>query len=121
MTMAEMEAELHLLITAGSETVATVLSGTINYPCQNPALLKTLANEVRSAVSVEADLTVANLSQLHYLTGVLKEGLRIVCPTPISFPRIAPSTGASICGYWVPGHVSLIHLFVSPFRCTPAG
>ncbi|MCJ1348473.1 hypothetical protein MMC31_006705 [Peltigera leucophlebia] len=104
MTMAEMEAELHLVIIAGSETVATVLSGTLNYLCKNPTVLKTLANEVRSAVSVEADLTIANLSQLPYLTGVLKESLRIVSPTPISFPRIVPSKGASILGYWVPGH-----------------
>lgn len=33
MTMAEMEADLHLLVIAGRETVATVLSGTINYLC----------------------------------------------------------------------------------------
>lgn len=35
MTMAEMEADLHLLIIGGSKTVATVLSGTINFLCQN--------------------------------------------------------------------------------------
>ena len=112
MTMAEMEADLHLLVVAGSETIATTLSGTINYLCRNPAVLKTLADEVRGAVTVEADLTIANLSKLPYLTAVLKEGLRISSPTPISFPRIVPSEGASILGYWVPGGVSLIHFYV---------
>ena len=113
MTMEEMEGELHLLVIAGSETVATALSGTINYLCQNPAVLKTLTDEIRSAVFVEADLSISNLSKLPYLTGVLKEGLRIGCPTPVSFPRVVPSKGASIFGYWVPGGVSLIQLFVS--------
>ena len=110
MTMEEMETDLHLLVVAGSETVATVLSGTINYLCQNSAVRKKLADEVRSAAPVEADLTMANLSKLPYLTAVLKECLRIGSPTPLSFRRIVPSTGASILGYWVPGRVSLIHL-----------
>lgn len=121
MTIAEMEANLHILVIAGSETVATVLSGTINYLCQNPAVLKTLVDEVRSAVSVEADLTIANLRELAYLTAVLKEGLRIVAPTPISFPRIVPSKGAWISGYWVPGRVSLIQPLYLSFSCSPAG
>ena len=119
MTMAEMEANLHLLLLAGSDTVATTLSGTINYLCQNPAMLKMLADEVRSAANVEADLTTANLCQLPYLTGVLKEGLRIVSPGTIPLPRIVPAEGASIFGYWVPGRVSLIHHFVSLSNAHP--
>lgn len=111
-TMAEMEANLRLLVLAGSETIATTLSGTINYLCRNPAVLKTLTDEVRSAAPIKADLTMANLSQLPYLTGVLKEGLRLVSPIPYSLPRTVPAEGAFIAGYWVPGHVSLIHLFV---------
>lgn len=68
MTLAEMEANLHLIIIAGSETVATMLSGTINYLCQNTSVLKTLADEVRSAVHHKTDLTLATLSKLPYLT-----------------------------------------------------
>lgn len=119
MTMAEMEADLHLLAIAGSETVATAISGTMNYLCQNPAALKTLADEVRSAVSAEADLNIANVSRLPYLTAVLKEGLRIGAPAPFSFPRVVPLKGASIHGYWVPGRVSLIHPFVILFTAQP--
>lgn len=49
MILAEMEADLlHILVKAGSETVSIVLSCTINYLCQNSAVLKTLADEVRS-------------------------------------------------------------------------
>ena len=64
MTLAEMEANLHLIIIAGSQTVATMLSGTINYLCQNTSVLKTLADEVRSAVHHKTDLTLATLSKL---------------------------------------------------------
>ena len=117
MTMAEMEANLHLLVVAGSETVATLLSGTINYLCRNPTVLQTLADEVRSAAPIKTNLTMANLSQLPYLTAVLKECLRIVSPGPSSFPRTVPAEGAFIDGYLVPGRVSLIQLFCLSFRC----
>lgn len=113
MTLAEIEANFHIIVMAGSETVATALSGTINYLCQNAAVLKTLTDEVRSAVPQAADLTLANLSQLPILTSVLKEGLRVVSPVPIGLPRIVPAGGAFIDDYWIPGRVSLIHTFVS--------
>lgn len=119
MTLAEIEFTLHLLVIAGSETISTMLSGTINYLCQNPTMLKTLADEVRRAAPTKADLTMANLSQLPYLTAVLKEGLRIVSPVQLSFPRSVPPEGAFINGYWVPGRVSLIHLVASPSASHP--
>lgn len=119
MTLAELEVTLHHLVIAGSETISTMLSGTINYLCQNPTMLKTLADEVRRAAPLKADLTMANLSQLPYLTAVLKEGLRIVSPVQLSFPRTVPPEGAFINGYWVPGRVSLIHLFASPSASHP--
>lgn len=78
----------------------------------NTPPLKKLTEEVRTAVQHKEDLTLAKLGKLPYLTGVLKEGLRIVSPSPVSLPRIVPAEGISIDGYWVPGHVSLIHLFL---------
>lgn len=98
-------------VIAGRETVATVLSATINYLCQNLALLRTMADEIWSAVFVEADPTMGILSQLPYLTAVLKECLCICSPTPPSFPRVVPSNDALGC--WLPGGASLIHLFAS--------
>lgn len=113
MTTAEVEGSLPLMVIGAGETIATTLCGTINFLCQNPAGLKKLTEEVRTAVHHREDLTLAKLGKLPYLTGVLKEGLRIISPSPVSLPRIVPAEGISIDGYWVPGHVSLIHLFVS--------
>lgn len=94
-----MEADLHILDKAGSETVANILSCAINYQCQNPAVLKNLADEIRGAVVVEADRTIGILSQLPYLTTVMKESLRICFPTVLSFPRVVPSKCAFI--FWL--------------------
>lgn len=110
MSLAEVEANLQLIIIAGSETVAKMLPGTMNYLCQNVNVLKTLTDEVRSAANHKTDLNLAILSKLPYLTAVLKEGLRIVSPAPTSFPRVVPAGGAFIDGNWVPDRVSLIRL-----------
>lgn len=106
MTLPEMVETFQFIVAASSETVATMLAGTINCLCQNPAVLNKLANEVRSAVLCPADLTLANLSQLPYLTAVLKEGLRVIALGPFAFPRDVPAEGATIAGHWVPGQVS---------------
>lgn len=106
MTLSEMVETFQFIVAASSETVATILAGTISCLCRNPAVLKKLANEVRSAVSCPADLTLANVSQLHYLTAVLKEGLRVVALGPFAFPRDVPAEGATVAGHWVPGQVS---------------
>ena len=94
MTIAEIEANLHALVIGGVEIVATTLSGMINYLSQNVSALKALTNEVQSAAPHKADLTLANLSQLPCLTGVLKEGLRKGSPGPASLPMIMPAEGA---------------------------
>lgn len=68
---------------------------------------------MRTPVHHKEDLTLEKLERLPYLIGVLEEGLRIVSPSVVSLPRIVPADGISIDGFWVPGHVSLIHLFLS--------
>lgn len=81
-----------------------MLSGTIKYLCRNPIVLTTLTDEMRGAAPIEVDLIMANLSQLPYLTGVLKVELRVVSPVLFSLPRSVPAEGASIpAAYLVPG------------------
>ncbi|KAL4943986.1 hypothetical protein BDV06DRAFT_123309 [Aspergillus oleicola] len=44
----------------------------------------------------------APLEKLPYLDAVVKEGLRIAPPIPMSFPRYVPASGRSIDGYFIP-------------------
>ncbi|KAI4716704.1 putative cytochrome P450 [Aureobasidium sp. EXF-10727] len=45
-----------------------------------------------------------SFDQLPYLDAVVKEGLRVFPPIPMSFPRYTPYTGAVLDGYYIPGH-----------------
>lgn len=42
--------------------------------------------------------------QLPYLDAVVKEGLRVFPPIPMSFPRYTPAEGATLEGYYIPAH-----------------
>ncbi|KAK3695835.1 cytochrome P450 [Podospora appendiculata] len=93
-----------VLTTAGSETTATVLSGTMNYLIQHPDKLQSLVDEVRGrfASGSENDMTLDALRSLPYLNAVLSEGLRLCTPIPWVLPRLVPPGGATICGVSLP-------------------
>lgn len=103
--MGEITTTLNTLVIAGSETTATVLTGTVNHLCQNPDILRELVKEIRSFKS-EPDMTPTALKQLPFLSAVLKEGLRMCHPICIGLARTVPPEGANINHHWVPGNVS---------------
>ncbi|KAI0354842.1 cytochrome P450 [Trametes cingulata] len=43
------------------------------------------------------------LDDLPYLDAVVKEGLRVFSPIPMSFPRVVPEGGKAVDGVWLPG------------------
>ncbi|KEQ92507.1 hypothetical protein AUEXF2481DRAFT_7592 [Aureobasidium subglaciale EXF-2481] len=46
-----------------------------------------------------------SFDQLPYLDAVVKEGLRVFPPIPMSFPRYSPDDGTTLDGHYIPGHV----------------
>lgn len=95
-----------VLTTAGSETTATVLTGTLNYLVNNPAKLALLASEIRGSFANQEEITLDGLKNLNYLNACLSEGLRLCVPVPWMLPRLVPEGGATVCGTWLPGGVS---------------
>lgn len=80
MTVDELQETCNALILGGSETTASVLSGTIFYLLKNPAKMARLTNEIRSTFKTESDITIVSTNQLNYQAAVLEEGLRIFPP-----------------------------------------
>lgn len=106
MTRDEINANMEILILAGSETTATALSATTWFLLKNPASLDKLRNEIRDTFPTDADINVSTLSTLPYLHAVLTEALRLHPPAPITIPRVTPPGGVHICGSYVPEGVS---------------
>jgi cytochrome P450 len=106
----EIEANMTLLIFAGSETTSSAMAAILTELLRNPDSLGKATKEVRSAFAFEEDITVARVSELEYLTAVIQEGIRMGPPAGIGVPRVAPKEGATILGQVIPGGVSLVML-----------
>lgn len=107
MSLDEYHSTAQLLMTAGTDTSAIGLSGTLYYLLANPDCLAKVTDEVRSAFSSMDDVTYEALAQQKYLDAALQEGLRLYPPVPTGAPRVTPMPGWSICGYWIPGGVNV--------------
>ncbi|KAH7007965.1 cytochrome P450 [Microdochium trichocladiopsis] len=93
-------AELFML--AGTETIATLLSGLIYHLCLRPEKLELLKNEIRASFDTVSDLSFRRLSQCAYLNACIKEGLRIYPPVAVGVPRVVREGGMLIDNCWVP-------------------
>ncbi|RDW69963.1 hypothetical protein BP5796_08360 [Coleophoma crateriformis] len=99
-TLKFLESNASTLVTAGSETTATALSGMTYYLLHNPACLSRLQHEIRSAYSSSNAITGDSTQQNPYLKAVIEETLRIFPPAPVGMPRVSP--GAEVDGHYVP-------------------
>ncbi|KAH8810751.1 putative benzoate 4-monooxygenase cytochrome P450 [Xylogone sp. PMI_703] len=107
MTVNELQVGAQILIIAGSETTATLLSGATYLLLCHPNVLEKLISEVRSSFEKESDINMQSVTPLVYLAAVLNESLRLYPPVPISLPRTAPKPGEFVCGQFVPAGTSL--------------
>jgi cytochrome P450 len=106
MTLSEIKQTSKVLVLAGSETTATLLSGCTYHLLQNPEKLNRLLKEIRGSFKTDDEITLTSVSQLPYLQAVLDEALRLYPPVPSTLPRITGLNGNSICGHDIPSGVS---------------
>ena len=114
LSLGEMEATSEVLIIAGSETTATLLSGCFYHVLTNPGVHQRLVDEIRSTFTEEKDIDYESVKKCRYMSAVLDESLRIYPPVPTSMQRMVPGDGEMIEGQWVPGGtlVGVAHWYV---------
>lgn len=103
----EIEANMTLLIFAGSETTSSAMSAILTEMLRSPEALRKATEEVRSAFATEEAITVASTAKLEYLTAIIQEGIRMGPPAAVGVPRVVQKGGATIVGQYVPAGVSL--------------
>ncbi|KAM7191944.1 Bcaba2 [Naviculisporaceae sp. PSN 640] len=92
-----------LFIGAGSDTTSSVLTSSVYILATHPQVYTTLAQEIRSACPTPADITIANIKSLPYLSAFISETMRMYTPlttgmlrtVPTPLPRSAPLTSPS--------------------------
>ena len=109
MTIREMESNAAALVSGGSETIATLLSGTCFQLLCNPQIMEKVVSEVHSAFQTEADITIDSANNLSYLINVLSEAMRIYPPVPTFSARVVPDGGDTVDGKYLPGG-TMVHM-----------
>ncbi|KAJ4389106.1 hypothetical protein N0V93_006568 [Gnomoniopsis smithogilvyi] len=111
LSMPQLKATSSSLITAGSETTATLLSGVTYLLGVHPDALAKLTKEVRTAFRTEDEIDYLSVSNLSYMLACLDEALRLYPPAPLGIPRQTPKGGGNVAGYYVPEDtlVSVFH------------
>ncbi|EJP62380.1 Cytochrome P450 CYP65T7 [Beauveria bassiana ARSEF 2860] len=100
----ELIANASTLITAGSETTSTILSGVTFYLLCNIDAMKKVVNEVRSAYSSESEIAMSTTAQrLPYMSACFLEAFRLYPPVPSGLQRMVPSEGRTrVSSYDIP-------------------
>ncbi|OCK84504.1 isotrichodermin C-15 hydroxylase [Lepidopterella palustris CBS 459.81] len=107
MTRAEIDSNANLFLIAGSETTATMLSGTTYLLLKNSRVMEKLTKEIRGKFKTSSEITIGAVSKLEYLLAVCSEGLRYYPPVPTGFPRVVPAGGENVSGHWIPAGTSV--------------
>jgi cytochrome P450 len=103
MSISELQETAAVLVIAGSETSASLLTGLTYHLLKNPTQLRILVAETRAAFRSESDITFANVAQLRYQLAAINEALRLFPPVPGTLARLTPPEGHVVAGAWVPG------------------
>ncbi|EYE95238.1 cytochrome P450 [Aspergillus ruber CBS 135680] len=99
LSVEELEGNANILIIAGSETTATLLSGATYWLLRTPDVMKKVTDEVRSVMLSEAEITSSNIAaRLPYMLACLEEALRMYPPVPTGLQR-RTLTPVRISGY----------------------
>ncbi|KAJ6006631.1 hypothetical protein N7451_004575 [Penicillium sp. IBT 35674x] len=107
MSRAEIHSNAFILIIAGSETSATLLSGCIFYLCTHSLAMRQLIAEIRSSFDKDTDITFRGAASLTYLAAVIEESLRMYPPFVTSLARTVPVGGSTIDGQYIPEGITV--------------
>lgn len=107
MTRFEIMKTSALIIIAGSETSATLLSGAFFYLLKNPDWYSEVQKEIVDSFQDESEMTFASLNHLRILNAVIQEAFRMYPPVPTTLPRRTTESGAMVCGKFIPPNTSI--------------
>lgn len=100
----EIMTTFEVLMVAGSETTATLLSGFTYQLLKNPDVLQKLVAEIRSTFAHSKEITMVNVNNLKYQLAVLDEALRVIPPVATALVRfVPPGEGEVVGGHFVLG------------------
>ncbi|KAH9427878.1 Cytochrome P450 monooxygenase abl2 [Pyricularia oryzae] len=91
-----------LMISAGTDTTATALTGWTYFVCTHPEVYRRLIDEVRGGLPTEDHIRWENVRKMSYLEATIHEALRLYPPSPASQQRVVPGAEPPSTGILYP-------------------
>ncbi|KAM7278336.1 hypothetical protein ACFE04_005470 [Oxalis oulophora] len=117
-----------VLLDAGTETTTATTEWAFSQLLNNPDILQKAQQEIDTHIGHERLIKESDLSQLHYLSNIISETMRLHPPVPLLVPHFS-SEDCIVGGYKVPGGTMLLvnvwamqndpGLWVEPTRFNP--
>ncbi|KAL4910498.1 hypothetical protein BDW74DRAFT_164408 [Aspergillus multicolor] len=107
MVFPELVSHSSVLVIAGSETTATLLSGAMYLLMTNPDNMQKLVEEVRGTFGSPDEISIEAINRLVYLQAVIEESLRFYPPVATGLHREVPKGGWHIDGRYVPARTAV--------------
>ncbi|KAK3334090.1 cytochrome P450 [Cercophora scortea] len=108
------ELELLIMLSAGSETTAVTIRGTLLCLMSSPPAYQRLKKEIVEGIKegrISKPITNDEAKKIPYLQAIINEGMRMFPPLTVGFGKQVPPQGDTIHGKFVPGgaeiHVNL--------------
>jgi hypothetical protein len=111
MSRQEIMESCKLLVFAGSETTATLLSGLTYLICTNKEAYDRVVKEIRSTYRNESEIMLSRMNDTPFLQACVDEALRMFPPTPLMPYRVIRPGGDMICGHYLAEGVCLLNSF----------
>ncbi|KAI0167742.1 putative benzoate 4-monooxygenase cytochrome P450 [Pestalotiopsis sp. NC0098] len=90
-------------VTAGSDSVGTVIRTCLYHLLTNPTTLEALKSEIEAAKPSSPFPRLAEVRDLPYLDACVQEAARLHPPFALPFERVAPEAGVDVLGVPLPG------------------
>jgi cytochrome P450 len=102
-TVPQIKDESYSIVAAAADTTGNAMTVACFNICSQPDVYKKLVDELTTTFPDDSGrLDFLTLEKLPYLTGVVKEAIRLSFGVPGRLPREVPEPGASFNGYNVP-------------------
>ncbi|KAI1304835.1 cytochrome P450 [Xylaria venustula] len=116
----ECQFDLALLLPAGTETSVMMIRGTLLLLMSSPRVYWKLKQEIKEAVTsgrISSPVTNEEAKSLEYAKSITREGLRLMLPVNLGFPKRVPDSGDTICGKFMPGGTEVYVNYGALMRC----
>jgi cytochrome P450 len=115
----ECQTDMSLQVPAGTETSISTIRGIMLLLLTSPPVYARAKQEIAAAISagqISDPMTNEEAKALPYMQAIVLEGLRIMPPVTVGFPKRVPAGGDTICGVFLPAGTDVHQNYITMLK-----